>query len=246
MTEPFASRPRARHASRLWLVQVGVVAAVLLASPPSALACSCAQRGVLWAYEQASAVFVGTVAEVKALREAGAGARGPEAMNSYTFNVSRGFKGDLSHAVDVATAPYGAACGYPFRVGETYLVFASESSRGLFTGLCSPNAKEVDAKNILSALQAGGDPADAASEAHKRVADVSLPPMGLGRGSQPAPPSGERDDTQTRSALPGAAAPKGGCGTCRSAGGRRHLASGVLALAFSFVIAVWIVRRRHR
>lgn len=73
-----------------------------------------------------------------------------------TFAVSSVWKGEVPQVVTVSTAPNGALCGYPFELGEQYLVYGYSSVDGLHAGLCSLRT------NVLSAAtedtQQLGDP----------------------------------------------------------------------------------------
>lgn len=73
-----------------------------------------------------------------------------------TFAVSSVWKGEVQQITTVSTAPNGAQCGYPFELGEQYLVYGYSSVDGLHAGLCSLRT------NVLSAAtedtQQLGDP----------------------------------------------------------------------------------------
>jgi hypothetical protein len=94
--------------------------AVLLASPSPAEPCSC-QPPVSALQARAAAVFLGRVESVLGLRP---GMYGLFESRVFRFRVSRAWKGVSSEYVDVETAEVGTACGYPFEVGEEYLVYA--------------------------------------------------------------------------------------------------------------------------
>jgi len=56
--------------------------------------------------------------------------------------VLEGFKGAESGSVVELPSGNGSMCGYDFKVGETYLIFASRTDSGaLSTGLCSGNKR---------------------------------------------------------------------------------------------------------
>jgi uncharacterized protein len=96
--------------------------AVLLASPSPAEPCSCQPPvSALQARAAAAAVFLGRVESVLGLRP---GMYGLFESRVFRFRVSRAWKGVSSEYVDVETAEVGTACGYPFEVGEEYLVYA--------------------------------------------------------------------------------------------------------------------------
>jgi len=109
---------------RLPLTAAAFVAA-LLVSPP-ADACSCAGSGApCQAFFDVSAVFVGTVRSIGE-HTASAGF----SRRRVHLDVSEAFRGVSSQGVDVDTGYGGGDCGYPFKVGETYVVYASLQSDG--------------------------------------------------------------------------------------------------------------------
>jgi hypothetical protein len=55
----------------------------------------------------------------------------------YTFVVSSVWKGDIEDTLRVASERDGSSCGYEFRLGQDYLVFANRRHGVLWTGECS-------------------------------------------------------------------------------------------------------------
>ena len=105
------------------LVSISVLTLFAVASP--AFACSCLAypadeaEAAAMAYPKADAVFVGKVTAVKT------GVPGMSRFHKVHFDVDTAVKGvDDDLPLVVSTAASSAACGYPFRKGETYLVFA--------------------------------------------------------------------------------------------------------------------------
>jgi hypothetical protein len=119
---------------------------VCVASSRAALGCSCmGDRPVCEAYWQASAVFVGVVTGVRepprltpeeAMKRAEAG-EWPQ--RTFTFAVERPLRGVEGAQVAVGTGLGGGDCGYGFRVGERYLVYAyrEQKTGKLSTGICT-------------------------------------------------------------------------------------------------------------
>lgn len=141
--------------SAWWL---SVPAAAVLALPGAALACSCAQPDAKQAFAQSTAVFAGTVTEVDepfwdriGLSNSGS--------HDVTFQVTKRWKGVESATETVRTRLTGEACGYPFEIGEAYLVFVAPGpAEDLETGICSGTrdlaGTEEDVR-ILDRLAAG-------------------------------------------------------------------------------------------
>jgi len=104
--------------------------------PSKAYACSCAQQPSLdRAVEDTDVVFTGVpVASRMTFFHGGNGAP----QNTYwTFDVTHRVKGDVADGDEVRTPAQDSACGYYFRPGTYYLVFADESGSGqLETNIC--------------------------------------------------------------------------------------------------------------
>ena len=122
------------------LLVVGLVAML----PDCAFACSCASspppEGAL---EESSAVFSGEVIDIE---------KGPQ-VSSVTFRVSKVWKGNHQETRTVSTASYGAACGYPFKEGQEYLVYAW--GKKMEVNLCGRTAPLSEASADLQALGNG-------------------------------------------------------------------------------------------
>ena len=134
-----------RSAPRPIAVLLGVVA-LLAGLPPPAAPCSCGEPATpRLAREQATVVFLGLV--VSAFnREIGEG--GFPRSRTFRFRVSRAWKGVSSETVDVTTATLGTACGYPFEIGEEYLVYGhTGEGPGLWTSSCTRTAHFRYAEN---------------------------------------------------------------------------------------------------
>lgn len=120
---------------------LGVVIIVLLASPTTN-ACSCAGNGPpCESYGTASAVFAGTViADRVSERPKGERLKGDEidwVPRAVKFSVEHAFSGGIGTEVEVFTGRGGGDCGYGFKVGQRYLVYAYRYQDKLSTGICT-------------------------------------------------------------------------------------------------------------
>jgi hypothetical protein len=122
--------------------------------PDCASACSCAgfegsQREIVErALSYSGAVFSGEVVEVdKGSQE-----------STVTLRVSEVWKGPQQQTIQVGTPSMGAACGYPFKEGQEYLVYADEGKQGLQVNACSPTKPLTEAEANLEVLGAGKKP----------------------------------------------------------------------------------------
>jgi hypothetical protein len=101
--------------------------------PPAAVACSCRVPSFDYAYHHASAIFVGTAKQVQRFDRFG-----PAKM---TMQVEMSWRGVFESEVDIWTGNGYGDCGYVFKPGDKYLVFADQlagdGSFGLKTWLCS-------------------------------------------------------------------------------------------------------------
>jgi hypothetical protein len=109
---------------------------------------------------KASAVFLGTVAEVT--RES----RQPESRGSVqvngflgtyaVFEIAEGFLGmdGRSERVEIRTGMGGGDCGYAFQLGQSYVVYAYQNKdRVLVASICSRTAPAHSAQEDLRYLR---------------------------------------------------------------------------------------------
>ena len=134
------------------LVLAALAASLLALAPPVARACSCTEppppREALAA---AAAVFEGQVLEIV---EAG-----PMRVR-VRFRVTQHWKGVESEELTLLPAPDSPACGVPFAVGESWLVYGDGSEGGLSASLCSRTVRMSEAGEDVAALGAGITPVD--------------------------------------------------------------------------------------
>ena len=113
-----------------------VGALLLLLAPVTARACSCVVQSPrpcarFWS---GPVVFVGLVAgEAKGAKDENGWAR-----RAFRINVEESFRGDAAGTVEVLTGQGGGDCGYGFKVGKKYIVYAHPNKEGrLTTSICS-------------------------------------------------------------------------------------------------------------
>ncbi|WP_309122613.1 hypothetical protein [Paenibacillus sp.] len=148
---------RLRIATGLALLLVSLIGFWTYAPSP-AQACSCAMPGTPAEHlERADAVFSGTVVDVK-----------QNTMGYITkrvlFEAETTWKGVDETQVVVATGGGGGDCGYDFEEGESYLVYAAESTmygdeERLVTTICDRTASLGAATEDLAYLGEGRPPA---------------------------------------------------------------------------------------
>jgi Carboxypeptidase regulatory-like domain len=131
-----------RFLAILFLISVGCL------RPDSANACSCAGPGAPCAEAwRADAVFVGNVVSISST----AGRR----VELAVIEPFRGFQ--LSQVI-VETGAGGGDCGYPFEIGQSYLVYAHRTPEGhLTTSICSRTRPARAATEDLAYLRSLAD-----------------------------------------------------------------------------------------
>jgi hypothetical protein len=125
-----------------------------------ALGCSCGTSGppcqAAWT---ADAVFSGTVLSMEEIDQDALGATYRARL--VRFSVQRGFINAPSGTAEIVTGLGGGDCGYAFKTGVQYLVYAwkNPSSGRLGTGICSRTKALADAAEdlrYLTSIQATG------------------------------------------------------------------------------------------
>lgn len=124
---------------RAVVLLLGIVIVVLLTSP-TANACTCAgNHPPCESYGTASAVFVGTVTAERMNKQPKQDERTeidwiPRAVK---FSVEQAYSGVTGTEVEVFTGRGGGDCGYGFKIGQRYLVYAYRSEDKLTTSICT-------------------------------------------------------------------------------------------------------------
>lgn len=117
------------------------------------LACTCvpvtsASQGL----EGATAVFSGKVIEIRTHKQS----EDIFARVEVVFETERVWKGVVTRRFSVFTSSQSSACGYGFKEGRTYLVYAhGHIGSRLSTSICSRTRRLKDARADLEELGAG-------------------------------------------------------------------------------------------
>ena len=127
-----------------------------------AAACSCESSGPSCQnYFRVDAVFAGTVTSISEVPDPDAPPLRPDELRiprsvRVEFALSNAFRGGITGAtVSVTTAGSGPACGYTFKIGEQYLVYAHrpKDGSGLSVSLCSRTRPLANATEDLAFFQ---------------------------------------------------------------------------------------------
>lgn len=144
----------------LWIFALPVLLGAAAPGPCTPAFCSCREPPPPQdALERADAVFRGTVLSVRDTVVAAKPADGSGwPMRAVRFRVDSAWKGLSGETVTVLTGSGGGDCGFGFRTGGEYLVYAHEVRgrhlSGLSTGICSRTAPSSHAGEDLDALGA--------------------------------------------------------------------------------------------
>lgn len=113
---------------------VSFAAILLMLSAVQAMACSCAgTKEPCQAYGEASAVFVGTVINIRTV------AKKEDSYNrrAVRFQIDSDFRGAEGAEIEVLTGFGDADCGFRFTQSQQYLVYAYEYKGTLSTSICT-------------------------------------------------------------------------------------------------------------
>jgi hypothetical protein len=124
---------------KIKLLGIGSLVLTLLSFSDTAFACSCAKAPTpCRAYEQAEAVFIGTPKEVSRIESKDEIRNSGRAYRIFRFSVDQAFRVVNNSQVSVVTGQGAGDCGYDFKIGEQYLVYAyRDSQKMLSTSICS-------------------------------------------------------------------------------------------------------------
>lgn len=137
-----------------YLIVVMAVVGWLTVTSSVAQACSCMAPGTpCESYGTANAVFVGTAVSVRDVERPK-----PENVETwhdqrvYKFSVEQSYLGVSSTEVEISTGFGGGDCGYQFKIGERYLVYAHSYQNRLSTSICSRTKSFASANEDLAFL----------------------------------------------------------------------------------------------
>lgn len=147
-----------------------------LVNPPAALACSCVPPGAPQEHlEKSAAVFSGKAIRVDS-RVYGYEVR---------FDVERIWKGAAERTVTLSTGFGSGDCGYPFREGERYFVYANYGygyaygDTSLATNICQRTRLLYDADSDLAALGEGRSPTPLPDMSNQATQAIPTPMLTL-------------------------------------------------------------------
>lgn len=144
-----------------------IIAVSVVAAPRSALACSCVEPGSAQeTMKRSDTVFEGTAISVKSL--APDLFRSSRSRVKASFQVNEVWKGHVAPQIEVLTAGSEDSCGYSFKEGERYLVYARATGSSLEANLCSGTLLHQEAEEHIALLGSGSLPPHPSSEAQQQ------------------------------------------------------------------------------
>ena len=130
-----------------------IICVFTLFGADSSLACTCApSQSASQELKRATAVFSGKVVEIKRHKQPSNLFAAVEVI----FEVQKIWKGVNEKTISIFTSSQSSACGYGFKAGRTYLVYAQgNADGGLATSICSRTRRLKDAREDLEELGSG-------------------------------------------------------------------------------------------
>jgi hypothetical protein len=222
------------------------LAAFAVASFPSRSdACSCIDPGSVAAGFDAS----GSVLEGKVLSLQHQPA---EHRISARLEVLQRWKGASGKTVEVVTTDQGSMCGFEFRRGERYLIFAQATTSPLSVSICSlskpSNAAAEDIAELNRLAKAGAGTATVPASPESGAGEPAVPPerpsSGAASSNGPAPAATQQPPAPPLSPKPvERRAPGGSCMGCSFPRGG---ASSELILGLAAALLVTRAARKRR
>nr|WP_249317010.1 hypothetical protein [Bacillus sp. FJAT-50079] len=154
---------------------------LIIGSFPSIInACSCAELpSVEEEFERSKAVFSGKVIDIREKQSLDG-----YTSNSVQFEVTNTWKGVEQSQIIITTGLGGGDCGFDFKEGKEYLVYAYESTmygeESLVSIICGRTNKLSSSQEDLALLGEGKPPSEGIGEIKKieeveEIVDIELP-----------------------------------------------------------------------
>jgi hypothetical protein len=142
------------------IFRAGILALMVwMVAPGAARACECAMPNApCKVFANTPAVFAGRATKI---------VTSPNGNRTVDFEVSQAYSGVTEKTVELTTGSGGGDCGYDFKEGVSYLVYAYNGAPPLgevgklYTGICSRTRPLAEAKDDLDYLSKKDDPARA-------------------------------------------------------------------------------------
>lgn|GEM_PF-3279092 len=137
----------------LFVIVILLLSGLMVTEQKSAYACSCAVAPGGFEDELANSdyVFDGVVTNKKE-KSSLLGTISSADPVEWTFQVNGSWKGEITEVVTVYSALSSASCGYEFKVGKRYAVFANDINDQIKVSSCSKTMLIADNSDIFTEL----------------------------------------------------------------------------------------------
>jgi hypothetical protein len=138
------------------IASIGLATLALMGLVEAANACSCGREPLpCVAFSGASAVFVGKVLDAEQQKEAKNedGIKSVYDVGAIRFEVVESFSGPIGERVVIRSGTGGGDCGYWFKRGEMYLVYAFGKAEQFSTSICTRTRLVREAEEDLAFLR---------------------------------------------------------------------------------------------
>ncbi|GBG09384.1 hypothetical protein PAT3040_04028 [Paenibacillus agaridevorans] len=147
------------HLGISMLLAIIILASSLALPPKPVYACSCAiSDSVSEALNRNDAVFDGTVVASHTPRKWFSFSQSSADPVTWTFEAHEVWKGKVAPRITVTSAQSSASCGFEFREGQRYIVYARGTGDSLEVSLCSRTTLTSAGGSDLVELGSGSIP----------------------------------------------------------------------------------------
>ncbi|URN93551.1 MAG: hypothetical protein NAG76_17180 [Candidatus Pristimantibacillus lignocellulolyticus] len=142
-----------RQVVHLFIIVIILLSGLMVGEQKSAYACSCAMAPGSYEKELADSdyVFDGVVTNKKEKKSL-LGTISSDDPVEWTFQVNGSWKGEVTEVATVYSALSSVSCGYEFKVGKRYAVFANGTNDLIKVSLCSKTMQIADNSDIFTEL----------------------------------------------------------------------------------------------
>lgn len=141
-----------KNSVHVFVIVVLLLSGLMVSEQKSAYACTCIESG---SYEEALElndwVFDGVVINKK-VKTSLLGLQKSSNSVEWTFQVNGSWKGEVTESITVSSSQSSASCGFEFKDGKRYAVFARDVDGLIVVSLCSNTSIIADNSDIFTEL----------------------------------------------------------------------------------------------
>ncbi|MCR8656388.1 hypothetical protein [Paenibacillus endoradicis] len=141
-----------KHLVHVFLIVILLCSGLMISERNSAHACTCSDPGSYEeALEKSDWVFDGVVTNKK-VKSSLLGIQNSSSRVEWTFQVNGSWKGEVTELIKVYSAQSSDSCGYGFKNGKRYAVFARDVDGIIEVSSCSKTSIIADNSDIFTEL----------------------------------------------------------------------------------------------